>query len=190
MSRDDDLRTLHYWRDVEALTAPPVEDEADGPEGAVYYVQDGALPWEQGQRLASPAVHFVRFGIVPRQDYDTALRELLGAPETEDRDDGRRARTGPLTFLGVFEVGPDLKSAEFRPDEHLAAFAVHFAELSGADVSGYHDRMGAFFEEQKRLLEERRQRQGDNNIPIGIRPGHGGARHGTSRFVAAGRRRR
>jgi hypothetical protein len=168
MNRDDDLRTLHYWRDVEALTAPSVEDEADGPEDAVHYVRDGALPWEQGRRIPSPAVHFVRFGIVPRRDYDTALRKLLSVPETEDRDDGRRVKTGPLTFLGVLDIGQDLKSAEFRPDEHLAAFAVHFAELSGADVSGYHDRMGEFFEEQKRLLEEQRQRQGDKNIPVGM----------------------
>ena len=168
MNRDDGLRTLRYWRDVEALTAPSIEDEADEPEYAIHYVQDGTLPWEQERRLPSPAVHFVRFGIVPRQDYDTALRQLLGAPETEDRDDDRRAKTGPLTFLGVFEVGPDFNSAEFRPDEHLAAFAVHFAELSGADVSGYHDRMGRFFDEQTRLLEERRRCQDDKKIPVGM----------------------
>src|SRR5204863_25141 len=60
MNRDDGLRTLRYWRDVEALTAPSIEDEADEPEYAIHYVQDGTLPWEQERRLPSPAVHFVR----------------------------------------------------------------------------------------------------------------------------------
>ncbi len=115
MTRDNDLRTLRYWRDVEALAAPSVEDEADGTEDTVRYVRrNGILPWEPGPWKRICAVHFVRFGIVPRRDYDAALRELLGAPETEDRDDGRRAKTGPLTFLGVLEIGPDLKSVEFR----------------------------------------------------------------------------
>ena len=168
MGRDNNLRTLRYWRDVEALTAPSAEDEADGPDGTVRYVRDGALPWERGQRIPAPAVHFVRFGIVPRRDYDQALRELLGAPEAEDRDDGRRAKTGPLTFLGVLVVGPDLKTIEFEPDEHLAAFAVHFAEFSGASVSGYHDRMAEFFTEQKRLLEERRRQPGNEDLPVGL----------------------
>ncbi|WP_143021012.1 DEAD/DEAH box helicase [Belnapia rosea] len=168
MRRDHDLRTLRYWRDVEALTAPSVEDEADGPEDIVRHVRHGALPWERGQRIPDPAVHFVRFGIIPRRDYDRELRGLLGAAEPEDRDDGRRARTGPLTFLGVLEVGPDLKAVEFRPDEHLAAFAVHFAELAGADVSGYHDRLSEFFEEQKRLLEERRRQSGSEDLPVGM----------------------
>src|SRR5690348_1736620 len=99
MGRDDDLRTLRYWRDVEALTAPSVEDEADGPEDAASYVRDGALPWERGQRIPNPAVHFVRFGIVPTRDYEQKLRELLGAPAAKDLDDGRLAKTGPLTFL-------------------------------------------------------------------------------------------
>lgn len=48
MGRDNNLRTLRYWRDVEALTAPSAEDEADGPDGTVRYVRDGALPWERG----------------------------------------------------------------------------------------------------------------------------------------------
>ncbi|WP_181378356.1 DEAD/DEAH box helicase [Teichococcus aestuarii] len=168
MGRDNDLRTLRYWRDVEALTAPSVEDEADGPEDTVRHVRDGALPWERGQRIPNPAVHFVRFGIVPRGDYDRALRGLLGAAELEDRDDGRRAKTGPLTFLGVLEVGPNLKEVEFRPDAHLAAFAVHFAELAGANVSGYHDRLFEFFEEQKRLLAERRREPGNEDDPVGM----------------------
>lgn len=168
MGRSDELRTLSYWRDVEALTAPSVEEEANGPDDAVYYVRDGALPWDQKWWVQRQAVHFVRFGIVPRSDYETELRSLLGAAKSEDRDDGRRARTGPLTFLGVIEVGQDLKSVDFRPDEHLAAFAVHFAELSGADVSGYYDLMAEFFEAEKRGLQDQRAHGADERVNVGI----------------------
>jgi flagellar biosynthesis GTPase FlhF len=68
----------------------------------------------------------------------------------------------------VLEVGPDLKSVDFRPDHHLAAFAVHFAELSGADVAGYYDHMAEFFEAQKHRLEEQRTRNGDESIHVGM----------------------
>lgn len=102
-------------------------------------------PGSGGAGSQTPRSTSCRSGLFPRRDYDRELRGLLGAAAPEGRGDGRRAKTGPLNFLGVLEVGPDLKAVEFRPDEYLEEFAVHFAKLAGADLSGYHDIAVAIF---------------------------------------------
>ena len=146
---DDDLRTLDYWADVEALTPPPVENETSAraavsdPDDVVFHVRDGRLPWEAGIRPKRACIHYVHFGIVDRTAYERELRMVLSA-YPEPWDPGGRRRREPLTFMGVIEVAADLRTVTFDPSRYLAAFAPAFAKLRGVEVDGYEEAMRLF----------------------------------------------
>jgi len=137
MDRDRQLATLRYWMDVEGLTAPDAGKEERERYQSCVHVIDERLPWLDPMQQAPQRIHYVRFGIMRRRDYEDALRATLDARADAVVDGGRRQMFGPLTYLGVFTVADDGRSLEFEPQDHLAAFGSHFAELRGGDASTY-----------------------------------------------------
>jgi len=137
MDRDRQLATLRYWMDVEGLTAPDAGKEERERYQSCVHVIDERLPWLEPAPEAPQRIHYVRFGIMRRRDYEAALRATLDARADDVVDGGRRQVFGPLTYLGVFTVADDGRSLGFEPQDHLAAFGSTFAELRGGDASTY-----------------------------------------------------
>jgi len=137
MDCDRHLATLRYWMDVEGLTAPDAGKQERERYQSCVHVIDERLPWLEPKPQAPPCIHYVRFGIMRRRDYEAALRATLDARADAFIDGGRRQVFGPLTYLGVFAVADDGRSLAFDPQEHLAAFGRAFAELRGKDGGAY-----------------------------------------------------
>ncbi len=137
MDRDRQLATLRYWMDVEGLTAPDAGKEERERYQSCVHVIDERLPWLEPAPQAPQRIHYVRFGIMRRRDYEDALRATLDARADAVVDGGRRQVFGPLTYLGVFTVANDGRSLGFEPQDHLAAFGSTFAELRGGDACAY-----------------------------------------------------
>lgn len=134
MQQEQALRTLRYWFDVEALTAPDAEDDTDrSPDHFVTYVRDGVLPWQAKFRHQPerPHKHFVRFGVVPRASYDQELLAVVRTDAAPDHDTGGRKDRKAFTFLGVFEV--DATGSPQAGTLQLAAFATAFASLRSGE---------------------------------------------------------
>jgi len=145
MDRERHLATLHYWTDVEGLTAPDPGQEEQERHQACVHVIDERLPWLERAAGTSPRIHYVRFGIMRRRAYEDALRATLDAQADTFTDGGRKQLFGPLTYLGVFAVEDDGRGLAFDPLEHLAAFGPYFAALRGRDVAGYASAMARRF---------------------------------------------
>ncbi len=74
---DENARTLRYWSQVEALTAPDAEAHDErGDDFVITYLRNESLPWQE-KLLALPHKHFVRFGVIPRRSYEAELLETL-----------------------------------------------------------------------------------------------------------------
>ena len=137
MDRDRQLATLSYWMDVEGLTAPDAGKEERERYQACAHVIDERLPWLEPKPQGLPRIHYVRFGIMRRRDYEDTLRATLDARADAVVDGGRKQVFGPLTYLGVFAVEDDGRSLAFEPQDHLAAFGGSFAELRDGDAGAY-----------------------------------------------------
>lgn len=137
MDRGRQLAPLRYWMDVEGLTAPDAGKEERERYQSCVHVIDERLPWLEPTPQAPQRIHYVRFGIMRRRDYEDALRATLDARADAVVDGGRRQVFGPLTYLGVFTVANDGRSLGFEPQDHLAAFGSTFAELRGGDACAY-----------------------------------------------------
>ena len=137
MDRDRQLATLRYWMDVEGLTAPDAGKEERERYQSCVHVIDERLPWLEPMPQRPQRIHYVRFGIMRRRDYEDALRAILDARADAVVDGGRRQVFGPLTYLGVFTVADDGRSVGFEPQDHLAAFGSTFAELRGGNAGAY-----------------------------------------------------
>ena len=155
MDLERQLATLRYWMDVEGLTAPDAGREERERYQSCVHVVDERLPWLEQRPGAGPRVHYVRFGIMRRREYEDVLRATLDARADAPVDGGRRQVFGPLTYLGVFAVEDDGRSLSFDPQEHLAAFGPYFARLRGGEVEAYAAAMQRRFGElQEELLAE------------------------------------
>lgn len=124
---DVTARTLRYWSQVEALTAPDAEAHDErGDDFVISYVRRDEFPWRQ-KLLSLPHKHFVRFGVIPRRNYEAELLETLAAEERAPDDSGIYADHNEFTFMGLFQTDeaglPQAGSLE------MAAFAPAFAGL-------------------------------------------------------------
>ena len=124
---NEGTRTLRYWSQVEALTAPDAEGRDEtGDDLVISYVRKDQFPWEQ-KLFPVAHKHFVRFGIVKRRSLEAELLEFLRTENTLPDDSGIYADQKEFTYLGVFQVDeaglPQLGTME------VAAFASAFASL-------------------------------------------------------------
>ncbi len=99
MHRDRQLATLRYWMDVEGLTAPDAGKEERERYQDCVHVIDERLPWFEPKPQGPLRIHYVRFGIMHRRDYEDALRATLDARADAIVDGGRKQVFGPLTYL-------------------------------------------------------------------------------------------
>ncbi|MFL6450463.1 MAG: hypothetical protein ACJ746_22705 [Bryobacteraceae bacterium] len=124
---DEPCRTLQYWSQVEALTAPDAEQHDErGDDFVITYVRGTEFPWHQNV-LSLPHKHFVRFGIIPRRDYEAELMKTLEAEERVPDDSGIYADQKEFTFLGLFQI--DETGLPQAGTLEMAAFAPAFAGL-------------------------------------------------------------
>src|SRR4051794_39202408 len=124
---DETSRTLHYWSQVEALTAPDAEAHGErGDDFLITYVRRDEFPWHQ-KVLSLPHKHFVRFGVIPRRSYEAELLETLRAEERSADDSGIYADHKKFTFMGLFQT--DEAGLPQAGTLEVAAFAPAFAGL-------------------------------------------------------------
>jgi hypothetical protein len=124
---DEPCRTLQYWSQVEALSAPDAEQHDErGDDFVITYVRGTEFPWQQDV-LSLPHKHFVRFGIIPRRDYEAELMKTLEAEERVPDDTGIYADQKEFTFLGLFQT--DETGLPQAGTLEMAAFAPAFAGL-------------------------------------------------------------
>lgn len=126
---ENELKTLRYWFDVEALSAPDAEDADDRSEDHyVTYIRNDEYPWTMRHRHPIERhTHFVRFGVLKKTDYEQELLDFLKTKRQEDFDSSNVKTGKTFTYLGVLQVG--INGEAIIDELNLAAFATSFASM-------------------------------------------------------------
>ena len=125
----DNLNTLHYWFDVEALMFQDVPKESKPRRRAFYKRYTDLMLWQLPEFSArkNELKYFVYFGLVDKNALERQLLTLYAvAEEDEDYAGNRKRNTKGQTYLCSIEVNdcgrPSAASLQ------VAAWAIAFAE--------------------------------------------------------------